>query len=73
MFSKTKSRADNYTILEISEKVTDQEVKTAYRKMAKKYHPDKLVDLGEDVRKSGREKFHKVQDAYDAICKERGI
>ena len=73
MFVGRKDPNAHYTILEITKSATDQEVKAAYRKMAKKYHPDRLTDLGEDVRKAAREKFHKVQEAYDAICKERGI
>ena len=73
MFVSRKDPNAHYTILEINKSATDQEVKAAYRKMAKKYHPDKLTGLGEDVRKAAREKFLKVQEAYDAICRERGI
>ena len=63
----------NYKILEISPSATDDEVKKAYRKMAVKYHPDKVATLGEDVQKAAEEKFKAVAQAYDAICKERGI
>ncbi|MCT4622346.1 MAG: TerB family tellurite resistance protein, partial [Schleiferiaceae bacterium] len=73
MFAKKTTKADYYTILEITQQATDDEVKKAYRKMAKKYHPDRLVDMGADVQAAAQEKFHKVQEAYDAICKERGI
>jgi DnaJ like chaperone protein len=73
MFAKKATQKDYYTILEIEESATHDEVKKAYRKMAKKYHPDKLIDMGEDIRKSAEEKFLKVQEAYDRICKERGI
>lgn len=62
-----------YRVLEIGEDATNEEVKKAYRKMAVKYHPDKLQHLGEDVRKAAQEKFIKVQEAYDLICKKRGI
>jgi DnaJ like chaperone protein len=63
----------NYKILEIDPSATDEEVKKAYRKMAVKYHPDKVATLGEDVQKAAEEKFKAVAQAYDAICKERGI
>ena len=63
----------NYKILEISPDATDEEVKKAYRKMAVKYHPDKVATLGEDVQKAAEEKFKAIAQAYDAICKERGI
>ena len=63
----------NYKILEIDPSATDEQVKKAYRKMAVKYHPDKVATLGEDVQKAAEEKFKAVAQAYEAICKERGI
>ncbi len=62
-----------YKILEIDSSASDEEVKTAYRRMANKYHPDKVAYLGEDIRKAAGEKFRKVKDAYDKIKKERGM
>lgn len=63
----------SYKMLEITKSATDDEVKKAYRKMAKKYHPDKLQDLGEEHLKGAKEKFLNVQKAYEQIKKERGI
>ena len=63
----------NYKILEIDPSATDAEVKKAYRKLAVKYHPDKVATLGADVQKAAEEKFKAIAQAYDAICKERGI
>jgi DnaJ like chaperone protein len=62
-----------YKILEVEPTATDEEVKKAYRRMAMKYHPDKVSHLGEDFKKVAHEKFRKVQGAYDQIKKERGI
>ena len=62
-----------YRILEIEPRVTDDEVKKAYRKMAMKYHPDKVSYLGEDFQNSAKEKFQKVNEAYETIKKERKI
>ena len=67
------SNESNYMILEITPDATDDEVKKAYRKMAVKYHPDKVATLGEDVQKAGEEKFKAVSQAYETICRERGI
>jgi DnaJ like chaperone protein len=66
--------SDNaYKILEIEKEASNNEVKTAYRKMVKKYHPDKLQDLGEEHLKGAKEKFQSIQDAYEKIKKERGM
>ncbi|MCB8995232.1 MAG: TerB family tellurite resistance protein [Bacteroidales bacterium] len=62
-----------YTILEVDRTASDEEVKKAYRKMAIKYHPDKVSYLGEEFRKTANEKFQKVNEAYEKIKKERGI
>lgn len=64
---------DAYKVLEIESGATDEEVKKAYRKMAAKYHPDKVNTLGEEFQKAAEEKFKGVQKAYDAIKKERGM
>ena len=71
MFVKDTESA--YKILGISPSATDEEVKNAYREMAKKYHPDKVSHLGEEVKKAAEEKFLKVNEAYEAIKKERGF
>lgn len=62
-----------YQILEITKEASNEEVKKAYRKMVKKYHPDKLQDLGEEHLKGANEKFQSIQTANDRIKKERGI
>lgn len=62
-----------YKILEIDKMATDDEVKKAYRKMAVKFHPDKVSHLGEDFQRQAKEKFQKVNDAYEKIKRERGI
>lgn len=63
----------DYKILEIEKSVSDDEVKKAYRRMAVKYHPDKVTHLGEEFQKSAKEKFQKVQEAYENIKKQRGM
>ena len=66
--------SDNaYKILEITKSASNDEVKTAYRKMVKKYHPDKLRDLGEEHLKGANEKFQSIQNAYEKIKNERGM
>ncbi len=60
---------DPYEVLGISPSATDDEVKSAYRAMARKYHPDNysnnpLSDLAE-------EKMQEINEAYDAIVRMR--
>lgn len=62
-----------YKVLEVEKSATDDDIKKAYRKMAMKYHPDKVAYLGDDVRKSANEKFQKVNEAYEKVKKERGL
>jgi DnaJ like chaperone protein len=62
-----------YKILEITKEASDDEVKKAYRKMAKKYHPDKVIHLGKEHQEGAEEKFRQVQKAYEQLQKERGF
>jgi DnaJ like chaperone protein len=69
-----KAEADSaYKILGISPTATDDEVKKAYRKMAVENHPDKVAYLGEDVQRAAKEKFQRINEAYEAIKKQRGF
>ena len=60
-----------YKILEIDSSASDNDVKKAYRKMAVKYHPDKVAHLGKEIQKTAEEKFKAVNDAYSEIKKQR--
>ena len=60
---------DPYSVLGVSQNASDQEIKKAYRELARKYHPDNyvnnpLADLAE-------EKMKEVNEAYEAIQKQR--
>ena len=71
MFIKTSDWA--YEVLEVSGKMSDEEIKKKYRQMALKNHPDKVAYLGEEIRKRAEEKFRKIHEAWEAIKEERGI
>ncbi|WP_440879960.1 TerB family tellurite resistance protein [Tenacibaculum sp. C7A-26P2] len=62
-----------YATLGVSKESTDGEVKKAYRRMVKKYHPDKLVGLGEEHIKEAKKKFEQIQKAYEEIKAEREV
>lgn len=63
----------DYRVLEIEPTATPEEIKKAYRQMAIKYHPDKVAQLGEEFQKGAKEKFQKIQEAYENIKKSRGL
>lgn len=63
----------DYKVLGVEESATDDDVKKAYRKMAIKFHPDKVAQMGEEYQKGAKEKFQKIQESYEAIKKRRGM
>lgn len=63
----------DYKILGLTESATDEEVKKAYRQLVLRYHPDRVLDLGEEYQKRARENFDEVQKAYENIKKRRGF
>lgn len=73
MFTKQSNPDWAYQVLELSPNCTDEDIKKAYRRMAMKYHPDKVNSLGEEVKQTATEKFRKVKEAYDYLKQQRGI
>ncbi len=71
MFIKSADTA--YKILEIEKSATNEEIKSAYRTMAKKYHPDRVNTENEAIKKGAEEKFKEVQRAYEQIQDERRL
>ncbi len=61
---------DPYKVLEISPNATQEEIKTAYRNLVKKYHPDKYADnpLGD----LAEEKMQQINQAYDMLSGKNG-
>jgi len=60
---------DPYTILGVSRDASDEEIKKAYRALARKYHPDNYV--GSNLADVAEEKMKEINEAYDAIQKMR--
>ena len=74
MFVREESVSQNaYTILGVDPSASDEEVKKAYREMAKKNHPDLVSNLGEEVHQAAEKKFQEINEAYETIKKQRGI
>ena len=66
-------KEDYYKTLGVSKGSTAAEIKKAYRKMANKYHPDKVSHLGKEMQDLAEEKFKAVNDAYQQLKKNRNI
>lgn len=60
---------DPYEVLGIPPTASDEEVKTAYRNLARRYHPDHFV--GDDAKKDAEAKMQEINEAYSAIAHER--
>lgn len=60
---------DPYKVLGVDRNATDAQIKEAYRKLAKKYHPDNYA--GSPIADLASEKMKEVNEAYDQIVKER--
>ncbi|HRX52722.1 MAG TPA: TerB family tellurite resistance protein [Candidatus Krumholzibacteria bacterium] len=67
--------ATDYEVLGLTPQATDDEVKKAYRRIAREYHPDVLQSKGlpEDFMNFAKEKLQTVNEAYDRIKRERGM
>jgi uncharacterized membrane protein YkvA (DUF1232 family) len=61
------SRHDPYDILGVSRHASEGEIKNAYRKLANKYHPDKVDHLGEEFKELAEKKFKDIQEAYQKL------
>ncbi len=60
---------DPYKVLGVDPNATDDQVKNAYRKLARKYHPDKYTDS--DMKELAEEKMKEVNSAYEEIQQMR--
>jgi hypothetical protein len=58
---------DPYQILEIGRNASQEEVKQAYKRLAGKYHPDKVSHLGEEFQRLAEKRFKEIQEAYEAL------
>jgi len=71
--SRGRGRTEgDYEILGVQPAATAEQVKSAYRDLVKKYHPDRVAHLGDEFRELAHRKFLDVQQAYDRIRAARG-
>lgn len=58
---------DLYGILGVSKDVNEKDLKSAYRKLAKQWHPDKFGDKSDKEKKGAEEKFKEITEAYNVL------
>ena len=59
---------DPYSILGVDRNASDDEIKKAYRKLSRKYHPD--ANINNPNKEQAEEKFKQLQQEYDQIMRE---
>jgi len=64
---KRFSKPNPYEVLGIHRHASIDEIKKAYRKLAVKYHPDKVDHLGDEFRVLAEKKFKEIQKAYQEL------
>lgn len=75
MFAPREDPDASYKVLGLTRGASDDEVKKAYRRLAREYHPDVVVNkgMGEDFRKFADEKMRAINAAYERVKSERGL
>ena len=63
----------SYKELKINRDADDHEIKEAYRGLANRYHPDKIADFNSSLSLFAKEKFQRLQLAYNVIRENRGL
>ena len=66
-FEKNHSMKDPFEVLGIEKDASQEKIKEAYRKSAKKYHPDKVVHLGKEFQEIAEKRFKEIQEAYEVL------
>jgi DnaJ like chaperone protein len=62
-----------YARLGLEASATDEELKSAFRRLAALHHPDRVAHLGPGAMEAAARRFREIKDAYDAIRRIRGI
>ena len=66
-------RSDHYMVLGLDSSASIQDIKKAYKALAKQYHPDKVSHLGGELVEFAHQKFQEINDSYQAVKNERGF
>ena len=67
--SGTRDQRDPYSILGIAPGATQEAIRSAYRRLAAQYHPDKVQHLGKELQDLAEARFKEIQQAYDDLTR----
>jgi DnaJ-domain-containing protein 1 len=63
-FQEGNASRDPYAVLNVPKSASQEEIKNAYRQLANKYHPDKVLHLGDEFRELAEKRFKEIEKAY---------
>lgn len=66
--SGTQASKNYYDILRLAKNATTEEIKKAYKDLAKKYHPDLYSHLADDLRAEAEKRFKEINEAYQTLA-----
>ena len=64
---------DAYSILGLKSEATNDEIKSAYKQKVKEYHPDRVANLGEELKQLAEQKTQQINKSYEMLKKYRGF
>ena len=67
------SEQEACSILGITATANIDEIKAAYKNLIKQYHPDKVADLGDEIKKVAEKKSMEINKAYEYLKKKRNF
>ena len=65
-----EDKTQYYTTLGIESGATQEDIKKAYRSMARKHHPDRYATAEDDIKAYHEKKFKEINEAYDKLAKK---
>jgi len=63
-FQEGNASKDPYAVLNVPKNASQEEIKKAYRQLANKFHPDKVLHLGDEFRELAEKRFKEIEEAY---------
>lgn len=60
-------KRDYYDVLGVSKSASESEIKSAFRKLSRKWHPDMQAGKPDSEKKAAEEKFKEVAEAYEVL------